>query len=127
VQAREIDRRIQLRNDLFLENFLESFIFSFKTNKRILKGMVYLSLFNREKIGDFIDNNLITTLPMRETIEKLHQDSLDQIIDLFQNWENSEVIKANPRGTVCRHKPFNGDLKTLFLKPPRKSKYSYYF
>jgi hypothetical protein len=127
VQAMEIDRRIQLRNDLFLENFLERFIFSFKTNKRILKGMVYLSLFNREKIGDFIDNNLITTLPLRETIEKLHQDSLDQMMDLFQNWENSEVIKVNPRGAICRKRPLKGDLKAFLLNPSRKSKYTFYF
>jgi hypothetical protein len=89
--------------------------------------MVYLSLFNREKIGDFIDNNLITTLPMRETIEKLHQDSLDQIMDLFQNWENSEVIKVNPRGAICRKRPLKGDLKAFLLEPSRKSKYTFYF
>jgi hypothetical protein len=31
--ARAIDRKVQMRNDVFLENSLESFIFSFKTNK----------------------------------------------------------------------------------------------
>jgi hypothetical protein len=108
LQAVEIDRKIQIRNDLFLENFLERFVFSFKTNKRILRGMVFLSIFNREKIGDFIDRNLITTLPMRETIEKLHQDSLDKIIDLFQNWKKSEVVKVNPIGNICHRKLTRG-------------------
>ncbi len=102
LQAIEIDRKTQIRNDIFLENSLERFIFSFKTNKRILKGMVFLSVFNREKIGDFIDRNLITSLPVRETIEKLQQESIDKIIDLFQNWEKSEVVKVNPSGNVYR-------------------------
>lgn len=124
VQAVEIDRKIQIRNDIFLENFLERFVFSFKTNKRILKGMVFLSIFNRERIGDFIDRNLITTLPMRETIEKLHQDSLDKIIDLFQNWENSEVIKVNPIGNICRGKKIKGEFRAV-LFPPYKRHRSY--
>lgn len=115
--ARGIDRKIQIRNDLFLENFLESFIFSFKTNKRILKGMVFLSVLNRERIGDFIDRNLITSLPVRETIERLHQDSLDQIIDLFLNWENSEVVKADPIGSVRRTRYLGSDFKALLLRP----------
>ena len=123
LQAVEIDRKIQLRNDLFLENFLESYIFSFKTNKRILKGMVYLSVFNRERIGDFIDRNLVTTLPAREDIEKLHQESLDQILDLFRKWKKSDVVKTNPIGSVCRRRPFGNDLKALLFKPSKRSNY----
>jgi hypothetical protein len=102
LQAIEIDRRIQVRNDIFLEDSLERFIFSFKTNKRILKSIVFLSVFNRERIGDFIDKNFVTSLPVRETIEKLQQESIDKIIDLFQKWENSDVVKLNPRGNVYR-------------------------
>lgn len=120
-QAIEIDRKIQLRNDIFLENYLDRFIFSFKTNKRILKGMVYLSVFNRERIGDFIDKNLITTLPMRETIEKMHQHSLDQILDLLQHWQNSEVIKINPIGNAHRKRPLKRELGTILIKPSKRS------
>jgi hypothetical protein len=109
-QAIEIDRRIQMRNDIFLEDSLERFIFSFKTNKRILKSMVFLSVFNRGKISDFIDKNLITSLPVRETIEKLHQESIDKIVDLFQNWEKSKVVKVNPSGNIYR-----GRLIKIFL------------
>ena len=98
LQAIAIDRKIQMRNDIFLENSLDRLVFSFKTNKRIFKGMVFLSVFNREKIGNFIDRNLVTSLPDREVIEQLHQDSLDQIIDLFQNWKKSEVVKVSPSG-----------------------------
>ncbi|MEC4677059.1 MAG: zinc dependent phospholipase C family protein [Nitrospirota bacterium] len=110
IQAVAIERKVQARNDDFLENSLKRLVFSFKTNKRILKGMVLLSVFNQEKIGDFIDRNLVTSLPIRETIEALHQESSDKIIDLFQNWEASEVVKINPNGNIYR-----GRLSRLLL------------
>lgn len=106
VQAIAIDRKTQIRNDLFLENSLERFMFSFKTNKRILKGMVFFSVLNQQKIGDFIDRSMITTLPVREKIEKLHEESLDKIVDLFQNWEASDVVKVNPGGAAYEGKLF---------------------
>jgi hypothetical protein len=106
-QALSIDRRIQVRNDLFLESCLERFMFSFKTNKRILKGMVFFSVVNREKIGDFIDKRLVTSLPDREIIENLHQESLDKMIDLLENLENSGVVALSPSGTVRRGRLFN--------------------
>jgi hypothetical protein len=102
LQAMAIDRKIQVRNDVFLENSLDRLLFSFKTNKRIFKGMVVLSVFNREKVSDFIDRNLITSLPDREAIETLHHDSLEKIIDLLQNWENSDVVKVSPSGPIHR-------------------------
>jgi hypothetical protein len=101
-QAMAIDRRIQVRNDVFLEQSLDRFIFSFKTNKRIFKGMVLLSVFNRERIGDFIDKTLITSLPDRGKIEALHEESLDRIIDLLQNGERSAVTLASPGVVSCR-------------------------
>jgi len=105
LQAIAIDRKTQVRNDLFLENSLERFIFSFKTNKRIFKGMVFFSVINQQRIGDFIDKRLITTIPAKEEIEKLHEESLDKIIDLFQNWETSDVVKVNPGGALAKSKP----------------------
>lgn len=101
-QAIGIDRRVQARNDIFLENTLDRFIFSFKTNKRILKGLVLLSVFNRERIGDFIDKNLVTSLPDRLEIENLHQESINKILDLFQNWRESEAVKESPIGIIYR-------------------------
>ena len=101
-QALAIERKIQARNDLFLENSLDRLVFSFKTNKRIFKGMVFLSGFNQERIGDFIDRRLVTSLPDREAIELLHQESLDKILDLFQNWERSEAVKESPSGAIYR-------------------------
>lgn len=112
LQAIAIDRQTQVRNDLFLENSLERFMFSFKTNKRIFKGMVFFSVMNQQSIGDFIDKRLITSLPVREKIEQLHEKSLDRTIDLFQNWEASEVVKVSPRGAV-----YKGKLARAFLSP----------
>jgi hypothetical protein len=110
MQAVGIDRKIQTRNDVFLENSLDRLLFSFKTNKRIFKGMVLLSVFNQERIAAFIDNNLVTSLPHREDIESLHQESLDKIIDLFNNWEDSEVVRTSPSGAV-----YKGKLVKTFL------------
>jgi len=115
LQAVAIDRSVQIRNDLFLEHALDRLFFSFKTNKRIFKSVVLLSVFNQEKIGSFIDRNLVTSLPDREAIEQLHEASLDSILDLFQNWHNAEVIKTNPSGPACKGrlmKTFISDLSS---------------
>lgn len=99
-EAMLIDRKTQVRNDHFLETSLERFLFSFKTNKRIFKGMVFFSVMNQQKIGDFIDRRLVTSMPDRDAIELLHQESLDKMIDLLQNFEGSEVISTKPGGAV---------------------------
>ena len=115
LQARGIDRTIQHRNDYFLEHSLDRFIFSFKTNKKILNGMVFLSVFNRERLGDFIDRNLATSLPARGFIEQLHQESLGKITDLFQKWETSEVLKENPNGIPYRGRLMKREMVTFLL------------
>jgi len=119
VQAMEIDRAIQLRNDLFLEQALDRFIFSFKTNKRILKGMVFLTVFNREKLSDFIDRNLITSLPDRKEIEELQQESLQRIIDLFQHWDKSFVTRESPSGITHPGRLIRNELVTYLLETYR--------
>lgn len=111
VQAMSIDRKTQMRNDLFLENSLERFLFSFKTNKRIFKGMVFFSVINQERVGDFIDRRITTSLPDRDSIEVLHQESLDKMIDLLQNFESADVLTASPSGSV--HK---GRFAKVFLQ-----------
>lgn len=116
-QAVAIDKKVQMRNDLFLENLLQSFMFSFKTNKRIFKGVVLLTLLNGERIGDFIDRNLVTSLPDRAVIEDLHEESLDRIVDLFQYWDRSDVVKENPSGRGQGRKA----VKAFFLKSASES------
>jgi hypothetical protein len=116
-QAVFIDPEIQMRNDIFLQNSIERFIFSFKTNKRILKGVVYLTICYTPHIGDFIDRNLVTYMPDREKIEKLHHESLDRIVDLFQHWEKAEALKLNPSGHMHRRKIINGQFKSFLFRP----------
>jgi len=94
-QAIGIDKGIQYRNDIFLERYLDSAIFSFKTNVRIFKGMVFLSGLNKEKFGDFIDRRLITN-GKRKHIIKLREESLDRIVDILCNGSRSAVTKENP-------------------------------
>lgn len=81
-----INKAVQMRNDKFLEGSLDRFVFSFKTNKRIYKGMVFLSLFNKKRTRG-IDKGLIKTL---------HDESIASILDLLQKGKDSFVIHKNP-------------------------------
>src|SRR4030043_1805170 len=112
-----IEPEIQMRNDIFLQNSIERFIFSFKTNKRILKGVAYFTICYPARVGDFIDRNLITYMPDREKIEKLHHESLDRIVDLFQHWEKSAALKLNPSGNMHRKKIIKGPFKAFLFRP----------
>lgn len=102
-QAIAIDKRVQRRNDVFLERSLDRFLFSFKTNKRIFQGVFILSLFNNGRMSDFIDNNISTRyIPDRKQIETLHEESIDRILDVLNKGEHSSVLKESPR---CRMMP----------------------
>ena len=100
LQAIAIDKATQVSHDVFLEEALPRFVFSFKTNKRILKSMLLFSVVNQERIGDFIDRRLATTLPDRTLIEGLHQESLDKMIELIQKLHEADVVKTSPSGPV---------------------------
>ncbi|HXX57826.1 MAG TPA: zinc dependent phospholipase C family protein [Thermodesulfovibrionales bacterium] len=96
-QAMSIDRKVQLRNDLFLEKSIDRAVFSFKTNKRIFRGMLLLSCFNQKRVGDFIQRNSYNpTILTKRNIQRLHEKSIDRIIDILANGENSEVLQKNP-------------------------------
>ncbi len=89
LEAVTINKKIQKRNDLFLKDCLESALFSFKTNKRLFKGLMYLSILNR---------NLSTTpseLWSRE-IRKLHEESLDRMLDILIKEDRSSVTRKKP-------------------------------
>lgn len=79
-------RAVQRRNDLFLENTLDSYIFSVKTNKRIYKGIVFLSFINKKR-----RNGLDTGL-----IERLHEVSIARMLDLLANGTDSKVLCKSP-------------------------------
>lgn len=98
LQAIAIEKKIQVRNDRLLEDTLDRFMFSFKTNKRIFKGMLLFSVFNQRRITDFIDDNFIMSLPANETIEYLHRESLNNMIDVLRHRERSDIVNINPVG-----------------------------
>lgn len=96
-QAIRIDRKVQLRNDLFLERSLDSSFFSFKTNKRIFRGVLLLSCFNKERVGNFIERNSVDpTVLASANIEKMQTKSLDRMVDVLCNGSSAEVLKKSP-------------------------------
>ncbi len=97
IQAITIDRKVQTRNDIFLEQSLESAFFSFKTNKRIFRGMLLLSCFNKERLGNFIQRNAVdpTTLT-RKNIQRLQIESVDRMVDVLCKGRDSDVINQSP-------------------------------
>ena len=95
--AVNIDRSVQQRNDLFLERSFERALFSFKTNKKIFKGILLLSCFNQERVGEIIQKNALrSAIPSRKKIENLHGESIDRMIDILRNGEDSKVINESP-------------------------------
>ncbi len=86
VQTVMISRAVRKRSDLLLENSLDSFIFSFKTNKRIYKSMVFLSFLNKKRRRG-VD---------RALIHDLHEESIARMLDLLKNGTDSAVLQKNP-------------------------------
>jgi zinc dependent phospholipase C len=86
LQTVMISRAVRKRSDLLLENSLDSYIFSTKTNKRIYKGMVFLSVFNKKRRRG-VD---------RQLIHELHEESIARMIDLLKNGTNSAVLHQSP-------------------------------
>jgi Zinc dependent phospholipase C len=81
-----ISKAVRQRSDLLLENSLDSFIFSFKTNRRIYKSMVFLSLLNKKRRRG-VD---------RALIHELHEESITRMLDLLQNGTASTVLQKKP-------------------------------
>ena len=88
--------------DLFLERRLESLIFSFKTNKRLFKGILLLSrLPNYTPVSNFIDNRF----PYEIAIEKIYKyraESLEKMIEVLNEGKASNVLKTHPLGRYRR-------------------------
>jgi len=89
IEAITINRTIQKRNDSFLKEYLERALFSFKTNKRLFKGLIYLSIFNR-------NISLASSSVWEGEIKRLHEESLDRMVDILLKGENSKVTKKKP-------------------------------
>ncbi len=93
---KELDRVMQKRHDVFLEDYLESAFFSFRTNRKIFKSMLILSrLSNCAPVSNFIDNRFPYKIPVVD-IFKFQQESLNRMIELLNNGKKSEVLKKSP-------------------------------
>lgn len=106
-QAITIEKKVQIRNDMFMEKSLERAIFSFKTNKRIFKSVVFLSGLHHKRFSRLIDRNIIVpSFYKKDNIKRLQEESLDRIVDLLQNGTKSEVLKKNPLGNLRNKRRF---------------------
>jgi hypothetical protein len=86
LQSVTFSKTVQRRNDLFMEHSLDRYVFSFKTNKRIYKSVVFLSLLSRQRKQGAV----------RDQILQLHEDSLACMVDLLQNGVDASVLSVSP-------------------------------
>jgi hypothetical protein len=86
LQTVMISKKVKKRGHLLLENSLDRYMFSFNTNKRIYKSMVFLSFLNKKRRRG-VD---------RALIHELHEESLARMLDLLQNGTESAVLNKNP-------------------------------
>ncbi len=95
-------KNVHHRNDVFLEGMLECVFFSFKTNKRIFKGILFLSrVQNYSPLSNFIDKRFPYEIPLME-IYKSQEESLIRMIEVLKNGENSRVLMEHPLGKYRR-------------------------
>ncbi|MBI5051113.1 MAG: zinc dependent phospholipase C family protein [Nitrospirae bacterium] len=95
---KDLDKITQKKNDLFLEEILESVFFSFKTNKRIFKGILLLSrLPNYTPVSNFIHKRLPYEIPVMD-IHDFRQESLLRMFEILKNGKNSKVLREHPLG-----------------------------
>ena len=86
LQTISISKAVRKRSDILLENSLDRYVFSFKTNRRIYKSIVFLSLLNKKRRRG-VDRNLI---------HELHEESIARMLDLLQKGTESVVLLKNP-------------------------------
>lgn len=86
LQTITMKRSVRKRSDLLLENSLDSYMFSFKTNKRLYKSMVFLSFLNKRRVWGV----------NREHISVLHDESIARMLNLLQHGTESAVLHKNP-------------------------------
>ena len=86
LQSVTFSKKVQQRNDLFLEQSLDRYLFSFKTNKRIYKSVVFMSFFNKRP----------RKAVQREYLAELHDESLSRMVDLLSNGTDAFVLDHSP-------------------------------
>jgi Zinc dependent phospholipase C len=86
LQTVMMKRSVRKRSDLLLEKSLDSYMFSVKTNKRIYKSMVFLSVLNKKR----------RTGVDRVLIHDLHEESIARMLDLLQHGTESLILNKKP-------------------------------
>lgn len=95
---KRLDKVMQRENDTFMEKRLKSQFFSFKTNKRVFKGVLMLSKFpNYSPVSSFIDNRFPYEIS-DINIHGFQQEALARMCELLNNGKDSEVLKELPLG-----------------------------
>lgn len=112
IQALSIRKKVQVRNDSFLEKSLESAFFSFKTNRRIFKGFVALSGLNKQVLGNSFMNGL-AGFNEETSLKGFHKESIERIVDVLSNGTRSEVLKKNPVAKIKRGWDFKKTSRSL--------------
>jgi len=99
---KNLDKVMQKRHDIFLEDNLDSLLFSFKTNRRIFKGVLLLSrLPNYAPLSNFIDDRFPYEIPVMK-IYNFRQESLARMLELLNNGRDSAVQQEHPLGRYKR-------------------------
>lgn len=95
---KDLDKVMQKRHDVFLEGNLESLLFSFKTNKKIFNGVLFLSRIpNYAPLSRFIDNRFPYEIPILD-IYNFRQQSLARMLELLNYGRDSGVLQEHPLG-----------------------------
>jgi hypothetical protein len=97
LMAMTISRRVQRRNDRFLEKTLQSPFFSVRTSRNLYKGIVYLSFFTPQRMNTFLDRTPhLAGIPSSERILRLHKKSIERMADILEKGECSRVLRYDP-------------------------------
>jgi hypothetical protein len=105
LQAVAIDGMVQKRNDQFLETVMRKSFLSFKTNKRILKSIVFMSLFASMGFTNVTGwRRPSIQSPRNEVIVALRKQSLRRMLDILALGEQSYVTSKNPSVEFRRKK-----------------------
>ncbi|RJQ44399.1 MAG: hypothetical protein C4538_10205 [Nitrospiraceae bacterium] len=95
---KDLDKVMQKRHDIFMEDKLESLMFSFKTNKKIFNGVLFLSRIpNYAPLSRFIDDRFPYEIPVGD-IYNFRQESFMRMIELLNNGKDSKFMKEHPLG-----------------------------
>lgn len=97
-KARELLTLDHASSDHHLDRILSPTLFGTQTNRRIFRGMVYVTDSDSwQRIFHLVSENSRWDLTDGDVARYLSR-SFDYIIDLFQSWDRSEAFRFDPSG-----------------------------